>query len=318
MKTASLLAAAIVTFASFPLVAQQVDANGQQGASASAANVNAGESTDTAAANGSHGAKPWAYQAAYENGDIRSVRGVLEGKLDSRSARSGEGVIIRTTREITTADGTDIPKGSRLMGHLTQVQAHEKGHADSQMGIVFDQAVLKGGSSVPIHAMIESVWPSSASGTTNMSAGSMGSDDDVAGGIGGGGVAGGMGGGGVASAGPAMGGGTAMGGRGLGGVGRNGGGPVGGPVGDATSTAGQTASGIDNTAGGSIGSMGPVDPAGGIYGPGSLATHSTGIPGVMLSGDATGAISGMLSATGKNVHLDSGTQMVLGIVAVTQ
>jgi hypothetical protein len=33
----------------------------------------------------------------------------------------------------------------------------------------------------------------------------------------------------------------------------------------------------------------------------------------MLGGDASGAASGMLSAQNKNVHLDSGTQMVLGL-----
>ena len=45
----------------------------------------------------------------------------------------------------------------------------------------------------------------------------------------------------------------------------------------------------------------------------SRAAHSTGIPGVVLSRDATGSASGMFSATHRNVHLDSGTQMVLDI-----
>jgi hypothetical protein len=34
---------------------------------------------------------------------------------------------------------------------------------------------------------------------------------------------------------------------------------------------------------------------------------------VMLGGNASGEASGMLSASKKNVHLDSGTQVVLGI-----
>jgi hypothetical protein len=33
----------------------------------------------------------------------------------------------------------------------------------------------------------------------------------------------------------------------------------------------------------------------------------------MLGSDASGAASGMLSASNKNVHLDNGTQMVLGV-----
>jgi len=33
----------------------------------------------------------------------------------------------------------------------------------------------------------------------------------------------------------------------------------------------------------------------------------------MLSGDASGAVSGTLSASKRNIHLDSGSQIVLGI-----
>jgi hypothetical protein len=35
----------------------------------------------------------------------------------------------------------------------------------------------------------------------------------------------------------------------------------------------------------------------------------------MLNGEAAGSASGMLSAANKNIHLDSGTQMVLGVAA---
>ena len=44
-----------------------------------------------------------------------------------------------------------------------------------------------------------------------------------------------------------------------------------------------------------------------------LAARPTGIPGVMLASDATGSAYGVLSASRRNVHLDSGTQMMLGI-----
>jgi hypothetical protein len=37
----------------------------------------------------------------------------------------------------------------------------------------------------------------------------------------------------------------------------------------------------------------------------------------MLAGDASGATSGTLSASHKNVHLDGGTQMVLGVSSAT-
>jgi hypothetical protein len=47
---------------------------------------------------------------------------------------------------------------------------------------------------------------------------------------------------------------------------------------------------------------------------GNLAARATGMPGVMLRSGASASSAGMLSASKKNVHLDSGTQMELGIV----
>ena len=266
---------------------------------------------------------------------MRPVNGELQGKLDAKSAKPGDQVIVKTMEKTTTADGTEIPKGSRLVGHVTQVQAHEKGQAESQMGIAFDHAELKGGRSIPIHSMIQSVNPPASA----MMASSMGAGDSMDGGMGGGSMGmagGGMGGGGraVASGGGGLvGGGGMAGGRAAGGGGGlvgggGGGGLVGGTVSNVSSAGGHVGSDVGSTAGGALGATGhmagnatgTVGGAGGNLSgapgtTGALAAHATGVPGVMLRGDATGSASGMLSATNKNVHLDSGTQMVLGIAA---
>ena len=39
-----------------------------------------------------------------------------------------------------------IPRGSKIVGHVTEVKAREKGQAESAVGVVFDHAVLKDGS----------------------------------------------------------------------------------------------------------------------------------------------------------------------------
>lgn len=44
-----------------------------------------------------------------------------------------------------------------------------------------------------------------------------------------------------------------------------------------------------------------------------LAALPTAVPGLMAAGDASGLASGMLSAYRRNVHLDSGTEMVLAV-----
>ena len=46
--------------------------------------------------------------------------------------------------------------------------------------------------------------------------------------------------------------------------------------------------------------------------------RATGLPGIMLSNTASGSASGMLSATGKNVHLDSGTELLVNVAAQRQ
>jgi hypothetical protein len=336
MKTARLLvaAAAIASLASLPLMAQSVNASAQQSASGSAAGMNANQSADAAAnasmnhgnasangaadsalaAQGRHGsANANANGWAAGNAQMRPVTGELQGKLDSKTARVGEPVVLRTTQKTRTADGFVIPKGTRLLGHVTEVEAHARGHQQSSMGIVFDRAELKNGQSFAIHSVIESVGPSAA----QLEAASMANEDAMAGPASGG-----------------MAGGGAMGGGGAG-IGRVGGGLVGGgvgAVGGATSAVGGVGSGIASNAGGALNAGGgAMDATGNLAGNaaanvgrgvngsagavGALGTHATSIPGVMLSSDAAGSASGMFSAARQNIHFDSGTQMVLGVAA---
>jgi hypothetical protein len=328
MKTASLLAVALISFASVSLMAQQASATAQQSTSAdgNGTHVNGSSSTSGNAqvnrqgaqvsGSGSSSASSSARGVGAASGsggagmEMRPVNTELVGKLDSKSAKAGDPVVVKTTEATRTADGTVIPKGTRLMGHVTSVQAHEKGNAESHMAIAFDRAEMKGGQSLPIHSEIRSVAPSASAMAMN----SAQSDDSLAGG--------GLGGG------RAMGGartGGAVGGGGLGGGGLVGGGAVssvaGGTVRGAANTTGQLGSGVGATAGDTVrasgnvvgGATSGVGMAAGAAG--GVAAHATALPGVMLAGDATGSASGTLSATKQNVHLESGTQMVLGVAA---
>ena len=302
MKTAKLLATALMSLASLPLLALQTTVSGQE-----STKVNAGGNSVNSSAGASahvqgggvemNGAGNGSASAAEE---MRPVNGELVGKLDSKTAHEGDQVVLKTTQKTQTVDGTVIPKGSRLVGHVTSVQAHGKGSADSQMGIQFDHAELKDGHSLPIHSEIRSVSPSASA----MAASQMASDD----GFSGGGMAG--------SAGLA-GGGRAM------GAANAGGGLLGGASGTVRSTAGvvgQAGSGLGAIATDTTSATGRIASEG-LGGRGSLAcsaggalgAHATGIHGVMLGADATGRTSGMLSASRQNVHLESGTQMVLGV-----
>ncbi len=329
MKTLKVLVVAAVVLSSFPIFAQQADANVQQSATAGAGNTQVNQSaganasasrrgaqangygaaSGTTAANGMGAANGSAAGSASGAAEMRPVNGQLQGRLDSKTAKAGDRVVVKTTEKARTADGVVIPKGSRLIGHVTNVQAHGRGNADGQMAIEFDRAELRGGQSMAIHSVIQSVSPSSSA---TMMAGADNEDGfggPMMGGMAGGGARGGMAGG-------------ARGGAGGGGLLGGAGAAAGSTVHAAGSVAGNAGYGLGAVSNGAAGAGGRA--AGGVAGTGAnvggaatgggfLAARPTGIPGLNLAGDASGASSGMLTANRKNVHLDSGTNMVLGV-----
>lgn len=329
MKTIRLLTVAAVAVASLPLIGvaqnagMQTNAQAQGSISGSAGSAQASQSANAGVnanahsrnthgnaaegssltATGSRPAHLSSSGASNASGtmEMRPVKGELLSKLDSKTAKPGDRVVLKTDKKVETADGTVIPKGTRLIGHVTEVQAHQKGHAESYLGLQFDRAELKGGQSMAIHSMIESMQPS-ASAIADSSMANADAFDA-----------------------PMVNGGGGVGGSAIGGGRAGGGGLLGGTVGGATMATGHLGSDLGATTGSAVGTTGNLGGratgglergvGGAAQGASSLGARATGIPGVLLNGDATGSASGMLSASNKNVHLDSGTQMVLGIAA---
>jgi hypothetical protein len=86
------------------------------------------------------------------------VNGELENKLDSKTAKTGDSVVVKTKTPVKTPDGTEIPKGSKLVGHVIAVQPSEAGK-NSQVALAFDRVELKGGKTMPIHSQVQSISP---------------------------------------------------------------------------------------------------------------------------------------------------------------
>ena len=177
---------------------------------------------------------------------------------------------------------------------MTQASARAKGDSESALGIVFDKAILKNGEEVPLNVAVQAV---AAAQSTAVASG--GNDTGIMSGAGG----------------SAMGSGRASGGA-LGGVTSTAGG--------ATGTVTNTAASATNTAGGALNSTvhsatntavaGP-GAVGGLNATGQLMSDSRGVfgmQGVNLSSATTGAAQGsLITSAGKNLHLASGTQMLL-------
>jgi hypothetical protein len=163
MKLNTTLATTVFAIASFPLLAQQSPGANQPDSPATQQNASGTEQAtpDSAAATSAASAV-----------EMSPINGELVSKLDSKTAKTGDSVVVQTKASAKTADGTEIPKGSKLVGHVIGAQPSGAGE-NSQVALLFDHIELKGGQSVPVHSQIQSIAPAggaaSASGSADMS-----------------------------------------------------------------------------------------------------------------------------------------------------
>jgi hypothetical protein len=80
----------------------------------------------------------------------------LENSLDARRAKVGDQVALKTTHAVKQNNEVIVPKGARLLGHVTEVQQRTKSNSESRIGVIFDR-LLKGSLDMPITATIVSI-----------------------------------------------------------------------------------------------------------------------------------------------------------------
>jgi hypothetical protein len=240
-----------------------------------------------------------------------TINATLSHPLDAKKNKPGDPVTARTIEATRSYGRQVLPKGTVLVGHVSQAHPRSKAESASALAIVFDKAVLKDGSEVPLNVTIQALAAPAVG--DSLPAG----DQDL-------GLGGGRGG--AASSHDA--------GRGaLGGVGSAGsgagGGPVGSAAGSAASAEGAAGGAVNSTADPSGTGNGPVGSAGNIAGgatgaarglnsglnsAGQLTANSQGVFGLggitLTSAAMAGAEGSVITSAGKNVHLDSGTQLL--------
>lgn len=214
--------------------------------------------------------------------ELHSVTGELVNKLDSKTARPGDDVIIQTSSSVKTLDGTEIPKGSKLTGKVLAVQSSADGKT-SQVALNINRAEIKGGQTLPIHSEIQSVG---SENERSSAAETMARSAQVPG----------------ASAGSST--------------------SPGGAMGAGSSAASSNAPGYapgytPGTAGNGGPAAGTI-----VARNGRIAIRTTSIPGVLLANNAPGEqdprmtqASGILLGAKKDVQLSSGTKVVLGVAS---
>ncbi len=212
-----------------------------------------------------------------------TVNAVLSKPSDSRKSKPGDQVVATASQDVKSDGKVVVKKGSKLIGHVTEAKAKGDGQANSSLGIVFDHALLKNGQQVQMNSVVQaigSVQTAPASVDSDMSAMGSGSVAPTAGGGGHSGLLGGVG----STAHAATGAVANVGG---------------GATGALNSTMGSTA----NVGNGLSGALN------------STSSGVVGLKGLSLATAASNATEGsVITSTGKSVHLDSGTQMVLRVV----
>ncbi len=96
--------------------------------------------------------------------DAASVNAELTKGLDAKHAHVGDQIEVKTTSEAKLADGTTLPRGTKLMGNVLDVTAKSKEIKNSRIVIGLNHAVLKDGKQIAIQSAVTSMTapPSSA------------------------------------------------------------------------------------------------------------------------------------------------------------
>jgi hypothetical protein len=82
--------------------------------------------------------------------------GELQNVLDSKNAKVGLPVILKTSSSVSQNGKVVIPEGVKLFGHVTEVQLSSGNTSQTKIGLVFDR-LQKGNQSMPISAEVTSI-----------------------------------------------------------------------------------------------------------------------------------------------------------------
>jgi len=207
------------------------------------------------------------------------LTGQLENTLDARHAKVGDRVALKTTQAVKQNGEVIVPKGARLLGHVSEVQQRTKSTGEARLGILFNR--LQNGSMVtPITATITSITEARSQARTSDNGG-LDSDTMTSSSARSSSTSGQRGGAGL-----------------LGGVGNT----VGGGVNTTTSTVGSVAGSTTGAVGSTVGATT------------STVRNTTGsLKGLQITQSSSASAEGgsTLSLSGGNLRLESGTTFIV-------
>jgi hypothetical protein len=217
----------------------------------------------------------------------------LNTPVDSKKAKPGDPITAHSTESVKSEGKTVIPKGTKLIGHVTQASARAKGDSESALAITFDRAILKNGGEIPLNLGIQALASAHTAAAADADLDTMGTASANAGHSG-----------------------AATGRGALTGV-TSTAGSTGGTLTDTAATVGAAGTGavnstVKSTTDVAATSQGVV---GGLNAAGQLTSNSHGVfglSGLSLNTAVTSNTQGsVITSAGKNVRLDSGARLLM-------
>jgi hypothetical protein len=83
----------------------------------------------------------------------------LEKDLHVKRVKVGDAVSARVKTAVQLTDGTKVPKGAKLLGHVTDVKQKADESGPSRMGLLFDKVVIGKDEEKPISVTLISLAP---------------------------------------------------------------------------------------------------------------------------------------------------------------
>ena len=77
--------------------------------------------------------------------------------IDAKKAHPGDIVRTKLWADVRSSDNAILPKKTIIVGHVVEAQPRTKADPESKLSIAFDKAILKDGSELPLHGVIERV-----------------------------------------------------------------------------------------------------------------------------------------------------------------
>ena len=245
--------------------AGQASATGQTSAAASASSANSALGAGTA------------------------FNATLERSIDSKKLKVGDAVVARTTEDARVDGKTILPKGSKLVGRVTQTKAKSNGDAESELAIVFEKAELKGKQEMPIYANIQAIAAPMPPPVSAGADGNFVTDGRI----------------------------DPGGQHPIGGVAPNVGSAPGATINSATGSVNNAARNTIDAAGRPVNEAAGVanNGIGGVYTNGQIALNSHGVFGInsiaLKSPEAGSKDNARITSEGKSVRLEEGTRLLL-------